>query len=86
MMQIMETTASAADGLAASDSASALRAPARGQRAGDNLKSVLIGVHCTPKLVGQIEKFISQLEYDEMSRPEAIRLILKRYFKDAGIE
>lgn len=58
----------------------------RGQRAGENLKSVLIGVHCTPKLVAQLENFISRLEYDEMSRPEAIRLILKRYFKEAGIE
>ncbi|MEY4984321.1 MAG: hypothetical protein RIR62_2587 [Pseudomonadota bacterium] len=58
----------------------------RGQRAGENLKSVLIGVHCTPKLVAQLERFISGLEYDEMTRPEAIRLILKRYFKDNGIE
>ncbi len=58
----------------------------RGQRAGDNLKSILIGVHCTPKLVAQLERFISGLEYDEMTRPEAIRLILKRYFKENGYD
>lgn len=60
--------------------------PNRGKRAGDNLKSVLIGVHCTPKMVDQIERFISTLEYDEMTRPEAIRLILKRYLKEKGFE
>lgn len=58
----------------------------RGPKPSENRKSVLIGVHCTPKMVAQLEVFISRLEYDEMSKPEAIRLILKRYFKDTGIE
>jgi hypothetical protein len=55
-------------------------------RKSKQVKSVLIGVHCTPQLVERIEKFISTLEIEEMSRREAIRLILNRYFKQNGIE
>lgn len=46
-------------------------------------KSKLIGVHCTPKLVSAIEQFISA-EQDEMTRPEAIRRIVRRYLVQAG--
>ena len=55
-------------------------------RKAKQIKSILIGVHCTPYLVERIEKFIATLEIEEMSRPEAIRLILNRYFKQNGIE
>lgn len=83
MDSAMET--SPAEMVQAADAGRTAR-PNRGQRAGENLKSVLIGVHCTPALVAQIERFIAGLEYDEMSKPEAIRLILKRYFREHGYE
>ncbi len=38
-------------------------------------KSVLIGVHCSPKLSQALDNYISD-QYDLMKRPEAIRKIL----------
>ena len=38
-------------------------------------KSVLIGVHCSPKLSQALDNYIND-QYDLMKRPEAIRKIL----------
>lgn len=38
-------------------------------------KSVLIGVHCSPKLTQAVDDYIRD-QYDIMKRPEAIRKIL----------
>ena len=57
------------------DQVQAARATAR--------KSKLIGVHCTPRLVAAVENYIVA-EQDEISRPEAIRQILRRYLIQNG--
>lgn len=38
-------------------------------------KSVLIGVHCSPKLVQALDDYIED-QYHSMKRPEAIRKLL----------
>ncbi len=43
--------------------------------ASSSRKSVLIGVHCSPKLSKALDDYISD-QYDLMKRPEAIRKIL----------
>lgn len=46
-------------------------------------KSVLIGVHCTPRLAEAIDRYI-EAELEDIKRPEAIRQILKRWLVSNG--
>lgn len=46
-------------------------------------KSVLIGVHCTPRLAESIDRYI-EAELEDIKRPEAIRQILKRWLVSNG--
>ena len=46
-------------------------------------KSVLIGVHCTPRLADAIDRYI-EAELEDIKRPEAIRQILKRWLMSNG--
>lgn len=46
-------------------------------------KSKLIGVHCTQRMVTALDRFIAE-EHDEISRPEAIRQILRRWLTQSG--
>lgn len=46
-------------------------------------KSKLIGVHCTERMVAAIERYIVE-EQQEISRPEAIRQILRNWLMAAG--
>lgn len=46
-------------------------------------KSKLIGVHCTQRLVDAVENYI-EAEKGEMTRPEAIRQILRRWLIQNG--
>lgn len=46
-------------------------------------KSKLIGVHCTERMVAAIERYIVE-EQQEISRPEAIRQILRNWLIASG--
>lgn len=48
------------------------------------VKSKLIGVHCTARMVDAIERYIEQ-DQGEMSRPEAIRQILRQFLLSKGL-
>lgn len=54
------------------------------RRSSSERKTVLIGVHCTPKMAAQVDAFIARQEFYEMSRPAAIRLLLSQYLKEMG--
>jgi hypothetical protein len=46
-------------------------------------KTKLIGVHCTERMVSAIERYI-QAECQEITRPEAIRQIVRAWLISAG--
>jgi len=46
-------------------------------------KSVLIGLHCTPRLAEAVDRYI-EAELEDIKRPEAIRQILKRWLMANG--
>ena len=47
------------------------------------LKTVLIGVHCSPSMVAGLECFINSLP-QRVSRPEAIRQIMADWLRAQG--
>jgi hypothetical protein len=46
-------------------------------------KTKLIGVHCTERMVSAIERYIQE-ERQEITRPEAIRQIIRTWLMSAG--
>jgi hypothetical protein len=46
-------------------------------------KTKLIGVHCTERMVSALERYIQE-EHQEITRPEAIRQIMRTWLISAG--
>lgn len=54
-----------------------------GQPAAREKKAVLIGVHCSTKLVSAVTAYMND-QPDEMSRPQAIRTIVAKWLRSEG--